>query len=128
MYVKETVKKYFAAKYLKKSFEYLIQSRKSKGSEINYTKLEMSSYLMPNSKLSISSKKMMFAIRNRMINISENFPSNKNKIQIFCQAGCTELETMKHIYFCKILNDSDCKKIPYNKIFNGNLTEKISIF
>ena len=109
-----------------KSLEYLLKLRKSKGSELLYKKLEMASYLLPNdSTLTISDKKLFFAIQNRMINIHGNFSSRK--LDKFCKAGCNELETMEHIYNCKILN-SNINIIPYEQIYYGSLQQQIEIF
>ena len=65
----------------------------------------------------------MFAVINRMINISYNFPQNK-KINICL---CGQEETMEHIYTCKQLN---IKKeiLSYENIFNSNIGEKMAIF
>ena len=66
----------------------------------------------------------MFSIKNRMVQISYNFPQNK-KIKN-CQCG--QEETMEQIYSCKILNKEEGQQIPYKKIFNGNIGEQITIF
>ena len=57
-----------------------------------------------------------------MVNISYNFPQN-NTIDL---CYCGELETMEHIYNCKLLNKED-SIISYNKIFNGNIGEQVTI-
>ena len=69
---------------LDKSFQYLLEMRKSKGSEIKYTKLEMAHYLLPNEhELTIIDIKLFFSIRNRMNNNSNNFPSKK--LNLYCK-------------------------------------------
>ena len=61
----------------------------------------MADYLAPNSSgITILEKQEMFAVINRMINISYNFPQNK-KIDICL---CRQEETMEHNYTCKQLN------------------------
>ena len=61
------------------ALKYLIGKQKTKGSEIKYSNLEMSEYLMPiNEILTIEQKQKMFGVRNRMIEISENFPGKDN--------------------------------------------------
>ena len=68
----------------KNAFKYLKGKQRSKGSEILYTDIQMAEYLLPcNSKLTISQKQHMFAIRNRMLEISENFPG-KDISEICC--------------------------------------------
>ena len=65
---------------------------------IMYSDIEMAEYLKPfNSKLTIEQKQKIFAIRNRMIEISENFPGKE--ISSTCHCGTTE--TILHIYFCE---------------------------
>ena len=106
------------------ALKYLLDKKGSKGSEINYTSLEMSEYLLPfNNKLTISEKCEIFAVRNRMINIPSNFSSN-------CEAKCEcgAIENMKHIYECKLLNMNKKITIPYENIYNGNLKQQIEVY
>ena len=56
----------------RKSFEYLMEKIGSKGKEIRYSCLKMAEYLSPNDYLSISEKRQIFSIRNRMVNIENN--------------------------------------------------------
>ena len=100
------------------SFRYLLSLRKTKGSEITYTKLSMANYLSPNNKMSITQKQQIFAIRNRMIYTNNNFP-NMN-IDPYCICG--NLETNKHLYTCEFLN-SGKRKGPYTYIFSDNISE-----
>ena len=83
----------------------------------------MADYLVPNnSGLSIEEKQQLFAIINRVVNINHNFPQN-NRIEL---CFCGELETMEHIYYCKILNKED-PVIFYKQILNGNIGEQVMI-
>ena len=85
----------------------------------------MSDYLLPSTKgLTISEKQEMFAIKNRMVQISYNFPQNKSIDK--CQCG--EEESMEHIYSCKLLNKQEEYQLPYKMIFIGNIGEQIMIF
>ena len=53
----------------KKAFEYLLNLRGKKGQEIHYSELKMADYLVPSDQgLSITDKRYMFAIRNRIDN------------------------------------------------------------
>ena len=53
---------------------YLKGKQKSKGKEIMYCDIEMAEYLLPsNNTLNIVQKQKLFAVRNRMIEISSNF-------------------------------------------------------
>ena len=99
------------------AFNYLISKRRVKGKEIIYKNIQMSQYLLPNSELDIRDQKKIFEIRNKMIDISENF-STKSKIEKKCVCG--NLENMEHIYYCKYLNNSEIE-IEYENIYKGNV-------
>ena len=99
-----------------KSFEYLIGLRGIKGSEIKYSSLKMAEYLLPNEQFSITEKRQIFAIRNRMVNIENNF-RGKN---IRKNCVCGSIEDMKHIYSCKIFNIKD-KNIEYENIYGEDI-------
>ena len=73
--------------------------------------------------ITIQEKQEMFSIKNRMVQISQNFPQT-NKIDICL---CGEIETMNHIYSCKSLNTEE-EILPYSKIYSGNIGEQITIF
>ena len=103
------------------ALEYLLSKRGSKGSETEYSVLEMSEYLLPyNDKLTISEKQGLFAVLNRMVDISDNYGKHGHCI-------CNEKEDMSHIYSCLYLNE-DHQILPYKKIYNGKLSEQIEIF
>ena len=71
---KESFRKLLKSKISEISLKYLLNKRSSKGKEIQYARLEMADYLMPyNKKLSIEEKRQLFSIRNRMIDIGNNF-------------------------------------------------------
>ena len=97
---------------LSKNQSYSTGKQRSKGKEMTYTDIEMAEYLQPSSPLTISQKQTMFAVRNRMIEIYENFPG-KN-IEDICH--CRKKETMEHIYNCDDLNKEICR-ISSMKIF-----------
>ena len=100
-----------------KALEYLLQKGGSKGIEMKYPCIKMAEYLLPhNEGLSISDQRYIFSIRNRMIQISENFPMNQTET-ICC---CGNSETMIHIYSCKYLNMENVNVI-YKKIFEDNV-------
>ena len=81
----------------------------------------MSDYLAPITGLTISEKQEMFSIKNRMIQISYNFPNNK-KIETCL---CGQEENMEHIYLCKILNKEKEQLISYKM---GLLSDLFLIF
>ena len=88
------------------AFEYLLNKQGSKGKEIKYSSLKMSEYLSPNlEELSISDKRYIFGIRNRMTQIENNFPNKLRKTPCVCGNE----ENQEHIYRCKIFNDKKPK-------------------
>ena len=102
----------------KKALEYLQKMRGKKGQEIVYNEIKMADYLLPyGESLSISEKRYIFSMRNRMIPIPENFPNkNQNKDEKCKQ--CKQTENMKHIYICNMNQEN--KDIQYEKIFGDN--------
>ena len=59
------------------ALEYLTSRQKRKGSEMFYSEIIMSEYLMPQTELNISEKRDMFAVKNWMTDISSKLSSNK---------------------------------------------------
>ena len=63
------------------ALEYLHNKRGSKGNEIEFTSLQMSEYLLPyNSMMTIEEKRELFALRNRMTDIANNFGKKKKNV------------------------------------------------
>ena len=99
-----------------KALEYLLNKQGSKGKEIKYSCLKMAEYLLPNDeKLSISDRRYIFALRNRMIDIANNFKNGKIR-----EKCCGQIEDQQHIYTCQQLNKKRTN-IEYNKIFEENV-------
>ena len=106
------------------ALKYLLEKRGSKGQEIEYSNLEMADYLLPfNNCLTIDEKCELFAVKNRMIDIPNNFSS---KSEHKCECG--EIETMSHIYKCELYNEGKQQALPYEKIFCGNINEEIEVY
>ena len=105
----------------KKALEYLLKMRGNKGKEILYSEIQMAIYLKPNDEgLTIADKRYIFAIRNRMIYLQTNFPSNKNRDEN-CK-NCGERETTKHVYLCdQNKENKENNIIQYEEIFGENL-------
>ena len=92
---------------------------------MSYSEIGMAEYLMPfNSKLSIEQKQKMFAVKNRMIEISENFPGKEISENCYCGTK----ETMSHIYYCEKLNNGNKPSLKYEEIFRGKVEHQIKIF
>ena len=103
------------------SLKYLLKKRNLKGKEISYDRLEMADYFMPYNKyLNIEEKQNLFSVRNRIVEIGNNFGNNENCIM------CQTKEDMNHIYNCEYLNKQEIKT-EFSKIYEGNLFEKIKV-
>ena len=86
----------------------------------------MANYLVPSDKgLSITDKRYIFAIRNRMIEIPTNFPSKNKNIDEKCEK-CGETETMKHLYTCDLNQEN--YNIKYEEIFGENLEKMKKVY
>ena len=106
------------------ALEYLLGKQRSKGKTIKYTSIQMAEYLLPkNMKMTVSQKQNMFSVKNRMLEIAENFPGK----QIEDKCWCGQLENILHIYNCEILNEIK-PSVKYEELYNGRLQDQISIF
>ena len=103
---------------------YLKKKRKSKCSEIDYSDIVLADYLQPINPMSIEQKQKLFSIRNRMVQVPDNFPKSEIKTKCFCG----ENEDMKHIYTCNILNEGIGQTEKYENICNGTISQKTRIF
>jgi hypothetical protein len=110
----------------KNALNYLRTKQGKKGKEIEHESLEMSEYLTPrNNNLTKTQKQEMFAVRNRMIEIGNNFPKpNEEYLCILC----SEKENMEHIYNCEMLNNKKKQSVKYENIFNGKMETQIEVF
>ena len=110
----------------KKALEYLQKMRGKKGQEIEYREIKMADYLMPyGESLTISEKRFIFAMRNRMIEIPENFPTKYENEDVNCKQ-CGKTENMKHVYMCNMNHEN--KDIQYEKIFGDNRKQMKRIY
>ena len=102
----------------------LLENRKSKGKEIQYTSIEMAEYLLPStSEMTVDKKRNLFSVRNKMADIPANFQDSKIKTECLCG----EAENMEHLYECNTLNENE-PILPYQKLYSGNINEQIQIF
>ena len=107
------------------ALSYLTNKQKTKGQEMKYTEMQLAEYLSHiNSKLTIIQKQTMFALHNRMFEISENFPGK----QMEDECVCTEREEMLHIYNCEILSEGRKPTLIYENIFGDNINKQIEVF
>ena len=99
----------------------------SKVAHIEHKKLEMMDYLKPNI-IAIEKAKFIFLIRNRMLDIKNNF---KNRYDNLLCIACKEVEeTQEHLLACKALVDDNIvvDTFPrYDELFGVELNPKIVI-
>ena len=107
---------------MKRAFEYLISKKRSKGKEIKYSELKMAEYLLPGyENITIEEQRNIFSIRNRMVEIHQNFPTSNRKE--LCECGGEE--TMKHIYLCEYLSENnETNKPNFEEIFEEKVTQQ----
>ena len=68
------------------ALKYLLKQRGKKGKEIEYTTLEMAEYLQPfGNNLTVTEKRNLYSIRNRMVDIPSNFPKEKQNSNVFVE-------------------------------------------
>ena len=102
---------------------YLKKKQKSKGSEIEYKITELADYLQPINPMPIEKKQKLFAVRNRMVQIPNNFLKSENKANCLCG----EIEDMSHVYNCKMFNEEMKPSENYENIYNGTITQQTEI-
>ena len=105
------------------ALQYLKKKQRSKGSEIVYNNTELADYLQPINPMPIEKKQKLFAVRNRMIQIPNNFPKSETKAKCFCG----KIEDMSHVYNCKILNEEVIPSEKYENIYNGTISQQTEI-
>jgi hypothetical protein len=108
----------------KNALQYLTEKQGKKGGNIAYVRIEMAEYLLPDSKLSTDQKRQLFAIRNMMVDLPENF--SPGDTETLCTCG--EREVMSHIYYCRILNKDNSELISYDLIYDGSISEQKKVF
>ena len=82
----------------------------------------MAEYLLPGyENITIEEQRNIFSIRNRMVEINYNFPTNNKKEM--CRCG--EEETMKHIYICDYQSENnETNKPNFEEIFEENVIQQ----
>ena len=86
-----------------------------KGKYIKYEKLQISDYLLPESKATSEEKFQIFALRTEMNDLPHNFGILEQ-----CKHGCQEDLSNHHIFNCQ-----DPKNMALEKLLNGTSNEKI---
>jgi hypothetical protein len=81
-------------------------------------RIELAGFLQPYKPMAIEKKQKIFAVRNRMDQIPNNFHTSENKAKCFCG----EIEDMSHVYNCKIVNEEMNPSKQYENIYNGTIT------
>ena len=106
---------------------YLIQQKfkHSKSEHLTYSK-EMNAYL-ENECLKIEDKKLMFKIRNRLIDVKANFKT-KFKDDLTCRLCKTDEESQPHLFSCvEILSDKTVKDAMEDHTYNDSFSNNIKI-
>ena len=67
-------------------------------------------------------KRTLFAIRNKMVDIPNNFSKKGLKEKCFCG----EIGEMEHLYECEMLGNNS--EISYEKIYSNNVKDQIEVF
>ena len=106
------------------ALEYLIGKQGKKGKEIKYSNITMADYLLPNNNLSNLDKQRIFAIRNKMIEIENNFPNGNKETLCFCG----EKEEMPHIYYCEVLSENRKSCVKYESIYEDNVMKQVEVY
>ena len=88
----------------------------------------MAYYLLPHDfNMTIEDKKLLFSLKNRMFQLSNDFNIDKNNKQL-CVMKCGSEENLEHIYNCLKINIQSKNKESYNLLYNGTLIIQDKIF
>ena len=95
------------------AFHELIEKQKGgqKGRNINYERLEMSDYLLPECQILVEDKRELFLIRSEMNELPCNFGN-----PTLCELGCSQVLNSEHINLCPTLNQKGY--LHYKSILN----------
>ena len=84
----------------------------------------MADYLMPNDAgLTVTDKRYVFGMRNRMVSIPANFPLNESNMN----CACGDREDMRHIYSCTLWS-TEKEITEYNFIFTDHVTKMATVY
>ena len=131
-----TMKKYSFTKLINEKInqsaaQYLIGLREkhSKSDNLKFSS-EMQSYLR-NEKVSIQGKKLMFKLKNRLLDLKCNYKKKYNN-RLECRLCSAPEESQSHLMECRvILEDDDVKQAigsySYNDTFSTNLETQTNI-
>ena len=119
--IKEKIKNYTFDKLEKRKLSH------SKVENVEHCGINMQKYLKPNkTKISKEDSQLIFKLRCRVTKAKENLKGIYDNLE--CSACGKEEESQKHIVLCEELNkEQNNKKVNYDKIFNGTVTEKLII-
>ena len=106
------------------ALKYLTEKQGTKGKEIIYLNITMADYLLPNNNLSNFDKQRIFAIRNKMIEIPNNFPMGNKETN----CSCGEKEEMPHIYNCEQLSKNRILIVKYENIYKEDVEKQFEVY
>lgn len=107
------------------SAQYLISLREKHSKSVNLKYSEQMQPYLRNEELSIQNKKLMFRIRNRLIDVKTNFKTKYNN-NLECRLCAAPEESQSHLVECsEIVNNEEVKKAlcsyKYSDIFSSEL-------
>ena len=107
------------------SAQYLISLREKHSKSVNLKYSEQIQPYLRNEELSIQNKKLMFRIRNRLIDVKTNFKTKYNN-NLECRLCAAPEESQSHLVECsEVVNNEEVKKAlcsyKYSDIFSSEL-------
>ena len=113
----------------KEAFKYLqkIKSTHTKVLHIQYTRLEIQSYFLPN-KMPTTLAKFTFLCRTRMVQVGANFKAGNNFP--LCPLCKIQYDSQKHLLDCSKLTEANtiCSEVPqYDDLFSKDLKKMLNV-
>ena len=97
------------------------QQAGQKGKFLQYEKLELTDYLLPECEITVEEKQEMFSIRTEM----NDFPCNFG-YKTDCDMGCKQILNSEHMLTCLALNEEETN-LKYENILKGTMQQKVTI-
>ena len=102
----------------------LLKRTHSKLHDLNYSDLELQTYLKSN-RIYANKAKELFKFRTRMAEVKVNF-KGKYGDNLNCPMGCNALDTQQHLLQCE-KNPTDLNISNYKDLFSSNISKNIQV-
>ena len=97
------------------------QQKGQKGRLLQYERLELADYLLPECEISVEERREIFSVRTEM----DDFPCNFGNVTN-CDMGCKEVLNSEHLLTCFEINKEETT-FKFENILKGTMKQKVLI-